>query len=324
MKIIFTTLGALLLLLSCSSSEKGNIVEQDAAAPETEAVAKTAEKDAVKEAEEKVYNFYFTPSVREDLLRTNAVKIATFLSEETGMKFLPVIPEGYNEVIKDFGNKKADIAMINSFGYIIASEKFQAHAKLRSVRQGKSTYKGQIIVHKGAGINSLKDIHNKKIAFTNKTSTSGYLLPNQMLSKEGVRPQQEIFAQKHHEVVELVYSGKADAGATFYSPPGENGELNDARAQLLTKYPDIAEKVLILTLTDPIPNDPIVFNDNFPEDKIHKVVLALRKFIISPEGKSIFFEMYGIEDFVKCTDNDYDLLKDAVAVGVKDFDAYLN
>jgi phosphonate transport system substrate-binding protein len=69
---------------------------------------------------------------------------------------------------------------------------------------------------------------------------------------------ESIFSMKHDSVITKVYLGEVDAGATFYSPPTE-GKMEDARRLVLTQYPDVESKVRILELSEPIPNDPIVF-----------------------------------------------------------------
>jgi phosphonate transport system substrate-binding protein len=51
-----------------------------------------------------------------------------------------------------------------------------------------------------------------------------------------------MFAMKHDEVVKLVYEGKVDAGAAFYSPPAADGTLRDARGRVKDKYPDVEKR----------------------------------------------------------------------------------
>ena len=91
-----------------------------------------------------------------------------------------------------------------------------------------------------------------------------------------------------------VYEGQADFATTFFSPPGNEGDwkigdppqpageitveqdgdsfkgyaggmrIRDARSSILGDYPDVLEKVCILAISDPIPNDTVSFSKDFP------------------------------------------------------------
>lgn len=115
--------------------------------------------------------------------------------------------------------------------------------------------------------------------------------------------------KKHDEVVRLVYEGKVDAGAAFYSPPSNDGVLRDARARLKEKFPDVESKVVIIAKTDAIPNDPIVFSKNFDPEVARKLYTALVKLASDATGKQTLLDLYGIEGFVKASDADYNSLR---------------
>ena len=96
-----------------------------------------------------------------------------------------------------------------------------------------------------------------------------------------------------------------DAGATFYSPESD-GEIQDARRLVKTQYPDIEKKVKIVELTDAIPNDPMVFRKDMPEEMKTKIAEAFMKFIKTPEGAEAFKNIYSYTDFKDAKDADYD------------------
>src|SRR5690606_1147 len=104
------------------------------------------------------------------------------------------IPQSYIAVVEAFGSKRADVAYMNTFGYILAHEKYGAEARLTSLRHGASTYQGQFIARADGAIKSLKDIEGRKVAFVDPASTSGFLLPKKVLHDRGIRPKEEVFA----------------------------------------------------------------------------------------------------------------------------------
>jgi phosphonate transport system substrate-binding protein len=213
-------------------------------------------------------------------------------------------------VVEAFGTKRADIATFNTFGYVLAHDKYGAEARLTVIRFGLDTYQSQFIVKADSPIKKLEDLNGKKIAFVEPASTSGYLLPMKTLKEKGIVPKETVFAGKHDNVVSMVYQGQVDAGATFYSPPEKNDkgveEIQDARRLVLTQYPDVEKKIVILSLSEPIRNDPIVFRKDMPEEMKSKIVDAFIEFLKTPEGKEAFKAIYGITEVKKATDADYD------------------
>ena len=255
---------------------------------------------------------YFTPSVDAETIATNSKGFIKFLEEETGYYFKTGIPTNYVAVVEALGSKRADIGVMNSFGYLKAQKKFGVEAKLRVIRYGQDYYQGQIIAHKDSGIKNLKDLDGKKFAFTDPSSTSGYMFPLKDMKAEGVKLSNQMFAAKHDNVVTMVYQGQVDAGATYYSAPSKEGKIRDARSRVKTQFPDVEEKVQIVHITEKIPNDPFVFRKDLPPAISDKFIAAVKKFLSTEEGKTAFREIYSVEGVVDTTDADYQALRDMI------------
>lgn len=247
---------------------------------------------------------FFVPSVDIKVIEDSSKKLKDYLEKETSYKFEISIPQSYIAVVEAFGTDRADVAALNTYGYYLAHTKYKAEARLTILRHGSNTYQSQFIVKAGSPIKSLADFKGKKVAFVDPASASGYLLPLKMLRDKGVEPGEIVFAMKHDNVVSMVYNGQVEAGATFHSPAHE-GQIEDARRLVKTQYPDVEEKVKILELSEPIPNDPIVFRANLPEDMKTKIANAFISFVKTPEGKAAFKAIYGVDDFKAVTDADY-------------------
>lgn len=267
------------------------------------------------------FKFYLVPAQDILTLQETAKKMQAYLEKELGFSVVVELPASYIAVVEAFGSKRADAAIINTFGYILANEKYGAVARLKLINRGREEYYGQIIAHVD-GPKSVKELNGKKFAFVDPTSTSGYLLPTRLFKQEGVKLKEHMFAGKHDSVVTAVYQKKVDGGATFYTPPDEDGTPKDARWIVRTQYPDVFEKVKILQLTGPIPNDPLTFRKDVPEEMKAKVVEAMKKYIKTAEGKEVLLGMYHITDFKDANDKDYDVvrgyIKD-VGVSAQDF-----
>lgn len=265
-------------------------------------------------SQKQVINFYLTPSLSAELLDKKGSYIKGFLEKETGLSIKLEIPASYDELVDQFQSKIPCFAMMSSQSYVLANQKYGAQVKLRTVRFGHSVYYGMIIAKASSGIKDIANLQGKSIAYTDELSTSGYLYPKKLLERNKIKTSKETFVGKHDEVVRLVYEGKVDAGAAFYSPPGSDGAIRDARSRLKEKYPDVESKILIITKTDPIPNDPIVFSKNFDQDIARKLYMALVKLAADAKGKQTLLDLYGSEGFVKASDADYNSLRAVMGV----------
>ena len=252
-----------------------------------------------------------TPSVDAQKITLSADELVNFLEQYTGYHFTYMVPASYIAVVEALGSGKADVAIMNTFSYLLAHEKYGARAVLKVVRRyGETTYKGQFITRVDSGIDSLQDIAGKRIAYVDPASTSGYLLPKAMLDSLGIKPAEEVFAMKHDNVVTMVYQGQVDVGATYYSPPDTaTGEYLDARARVKQQFPDVFEKIKIIGFTQDIPNDPVVVRKDLPEEMVRKIVEGLLAFQSTPEGRKALYEIYSVEGFASATDADYDVIR---------------
>ncbi len=272
----------------------------------------SCQNDAPLGTKDNPVKLYFTPSVDADTIASNSKIFIRFLEEETGLIFKTGIPTNYVAVVEAFGSKRADIGVMNSFGYLMANSKYGASAKLRVLRYGHDYYQGQILAHADSNIKEVKDLANKKMAFVDPSSTSGYMFPLKMLKEAGVQPGNTTFANKHDNVVIMIYQRQVDAGATYYSAPAADGSIRDARSRVKTQFPDVEDKIKIVAITDKIPNDPFVFRKDLPADITAKFINAVKKFIATKEGKELFTKIYSVEGVVDTNDSDYDSLREMI------------
>ena len=247
---------------------------------------------------------YFVPSVDAQVLETNAQKFKDYLEKNTPYTFEISIPQSFIAVVEAFGTKRADIAGLNTFGYALAHHRYGVEARLTVIRFGLPTYQSQFVVRADSKIKKLEDLNNKKIAFVDPASTSGYLIPLKTLQTKKIKPRETVFAMKHDSVISMVYQKQVDAGATYYSPVAD-GKIQDARRLVLTQYPDVEKVIKILELSEPVPNDPIVFRKDIPEEMKVKITQAFKDFMKTAEGKKAFDEIYGATDLVDATDTSY-------------------
>lgn len=244
------------------------------------------------------------PGQDTKVLEENGKELENYLKAKTGLPFEVSVPSSYIAVIEALGSKRADIAIMNTFGYLLAHEKYGAEAALTGIFKGRDVYWGQIIARKD-GPKTLKDINNKKIAFVDPSSGSGFVLPSKLLKDENVKPKEVVFAGRHDSVVTMVYQRQVDAGATYHTPV-ENAIPQDARKLVMTQFPDVFDQIVIIAKTGAIPNDPVVFRKEFPPALRQKVVEAFKQMVKEEKGAKILYNLYHMDDFKEANPKDYD------------------
>lgn len=262
-------------------------------------------------SEQNPIKFFFVPSVDVKLLEDTSKVLRSFLESNTPYKYKISIPPSFIAVVEAFGTNRVDVASINMYGYILAREKYGVEARLITIRFGERTYRAQFLARADSGIKKLADLQGKKIAFVDPSSVSGYLLPLKYLKDHGIKPKETMFAMRHDNVVSMIYQRQVDAGATFYTKPAEN-QIQDARRLVRSQYPDVEEKIKIIELTSEIPNDPIVFRKDLPEDMKKTIVDAMIKFAGTPEGQVAMKQLSSVTGLAPVTDSVYDDTRAAI------------
>ena len=292
----------------------------------------------------------FVPSVDSNVIVTGGQVMADALNEATGLNFEVSVPTSYAATIEEMCASPADtIAFIPAFGYVLANDLCGVDVAFKAVRRGWGVYWTMFVVQRDSDIQSIEDLNGKKWAYPDAGSTSGYLVPSVMLKEAGVTPGETLEAGGHPEAVRAVYNGEADFATAFYSPwaapegaeawkIGDDPEVPvdvnscalsddktqllcegyrvlDARANIREEFPDVAQKVRILSLSPDIPNDTMSFSPDFPADLRTKIEDALTAFAQTEAwGTSIGSEdFYGWSGIEPATDADYDFVRKLVA-----------
>lgn len=244
------------------------------------------------------------PGLDSVVLKSQGEIIQKCLEKETKLIFKLTIPTNFVAIVEAFGTKRVDLALMNTYGYILARQKYNATARLIGTYKNKSEYWGQIITRID-GPKSIQELNGKTFAFVDPASTSGYILPSKLLDDEKIKLKSSIFAGKHDFVVSMVYQGRVDAGATYHTLP-DNGEPQDARLLVKTQYPDVLEKIKILKILGPIPSDPIVLGDHVNKKVQDKIVIGLMNCTKKQDVKDAFMKTYHLDNVVEVNDGRWD------------------
>ena len=244
----------------------------------------------------------FVPSGEMERVAAGAESVADLIYKETGLVIETSVATEYAGVIEAMcaDPPKAHMASLATFSYVLAADKGCAEAELVSVRYGSPTYNGQLIVRADSGIKEITDLEGKTFCRPDPLSTSGWIIPMLTLRAAGIDTDTDLAevvdAGSHDGVASAVYNGDCDVGATYV----------DARTRIEADYPDVMEQVIVIALTEDIPNDGVQYVSSFPRELRDKINAALLKIAETDEGKEALDTAYQWAALMQMDDTFYD------------------
>ncbi len=201
-----------------------------------------------------------------------------YLEKSLGRTIDVKLAKNYNEAVDWLVQEKVDIAYLGPLTYLEALDR---GAKIEPLvapidkNTGQPWYRSCIIVKSDSSIKTLTDLSGKRVAFVDKSSTSGYLMPMAAFKKLNINPEQDfsqlIYAGNHTKSLEALENGIVDAAATnipAYLKQQKKGKLTPQNSRILWE-------------STPLPQSPVVGLKKLPPELIKQLKQA---FINTPDG----------------------------------------
>ncbi|MCF8106250.1 MAG: phosphate/phosphite/phosphonate ABC transporter substrate-binding protein [Desulfohalobiaceae bacterium] len=243
--------------------------------------------------------------------------LLNYLEEVTGKEVEIYLTTSYAAQIEAMLGGFADIANFGPFAYVLATEKapnieafatYSVNAMPEHFIPGGPSYKGILVTKKGSGFDSIDELEGKVCAFPDPGSTSGWLVPNVLFTKEEIGGEslksyfgETVFTGSHDASLLAVLEGRVDAAFTWDSAPyrlWKRGEMGKP-----------AEELELLWSSPMIPLDPYSYRTELCPELQKKIEKAFLTWHEQPQSKD-FFEAIGGTKFVKMTDSDYDVIRE--------------
>ena len=226
--------------------------------------------------------------------------LAKYISSKIGMKIeLKVLPR-YGNIINNFVSEKMDGAFFGSFTYALAHSKLGLEVIARPEdTKGISTYHGLLFARKDSGIRSIKDMAGKRLAFVDKATTAGYLLPLAYFKKYGIDNyrnylKETYFAGTHEDVINDVLDRKTDIGAA----------KNTVFYRLAEQDKRILNDLIIFERSPEVPENGLAMRKDIDisvRTKMKEILLDMHN---DPDGKKVLKD-FGASRFVPTSNDDY-------------------
>lgn len=257
------------------------------------------------------------PGGNPQVIEKESFILAEKLQNKMGQPVQVYISKNYSGMIEALKNKKVDLAILSALTYVAAEKEVEVKVLLKKTWSNGPFYYSSIIVRADSKIKNIKDLKNKKIAFVDEKSTSGYLYPQVYLRKKSIADKDFdslVFSGNHAASIDMLETGKVDAVAVFSDD--EKGKYG-----AWTRFGKSKKlKVRVLWTSEPIPNDPIVVRQDFYDQNpklTHELMYNLIE--IQSESSDSLTEVLGTSELMPATSRQYDPVREMV----KSFQAVL-
>ncbi len=119
----------------------------------------------------------FLPAQQADSILPDAERLGAFLAERLGRPVDVVVPTTYEPLIEGLRFGHVDIAFLDGGPAWIAHSRTGAEVILAEQQDGNTFYWAEAFTRAGSPITSIRDVPGKRLAFTSRTGSSGFLMP---------------------------------------------------------------------------------------------------------------------------------------------------
>ena len=242
------------------------------------------------------FRFGLPPSLGSVVARERGDRLTAILERALGRKVEVGVAASYEALAKDLLAGRADAVWAPPF-VCARVEAMGVRVLARGVRRGRSSYRSALVARADAGL-TLDTLHGKRVAWVDRDSVGGYLLPAAYLKARGFEPA-KAFASQHftgsyRAALEAVLAGTADVAGVF-CPPESTG----------LRYADGVEVVLpgqgaafsLIAYTEEAPNDGVPVGMGVAPELVAQLERALLGLHESDEGRRLLEELFTAERF---------------------------
>jgi phosphonate transport system substrate-binding protein len=206
------------------------------------------------------------PDKDPDAMLEDRKAIESYLSESTGKAVEAIVPISSAVIYEGLKNGSVDIAYLSSTAAAKLVETGDIDILLAELIDGQPSYQSYWIGLKDAPYSSIADLKGQPIAFSSRTSTSGFLIPTWDLYKQGLidleggpagffGADNVFYGVGYVSAAERVLDGSAEAAAVSYYVLDKDKHLSaEQRAQLK-----------VIDTQGPVPSHVIVIRNSVSE-----------------------------------------------------------
>jgi phosphonate transport system substrate-binding protein len=260
----------------------------------------------------------FIPGENPDTMRENMLEFAKLLQGKIGIPVNVYVSKDYSGLIEAMKEKKIDFGFFSAMTFVFAEKNAGAKVLLKKV-WASPFYHSLLMVRADSHINSVQQLKQKKMAFVDEKSASGYLYPRVFFKKENIDPahffSETIFTGNHKTSVEMLLAKKVDAIAIYSNDKSGHESAWTQFAGAADRPGPARVRTKILWVSDMIPTDPFCVRKDFYEKypKIsHDLMFDMIELQEDATSGAKFRKLLGVTSLVLATSQQYEPVRNLV------------
>jgi len=242
------------------------------------------------------FRFGLPPSLGSTAAQERAEQLASFIEQALGKKAEVSVAASYEALAKDLLAGRADAVWAPPF-VCARVEALGVRVLARGVRRGRSSYRSALVARAGSGL-TLEKLQGARIAWVDRDSVAGYLLPVAFLKTRGLEPGKlfasQQFTGSYRAALEAVEAGVADVAGVFCPPASTDMTYANGVEVVL---PGRSAAFELIAYTEEAPNDGVPVGMTVAPELVgtlERMLLALHE---SEEGLRLLTDIFQAERF---------------------------
>lgn len=207
-----------------------------------------------------------------------------------------LVAASYEQLARDLLAGKVDAAWAPPF-VCARIEAMGVRVLVRGVRNGASTYRSALLCRKDSNV-TLDTLQGTSVAWSDRDSVGGYLLPAALLREKGLDPAKAFFRQdfvgSYRAALEALIAGRVDV-ACIYAPSAKAG-LGDATG-VAEVWPEKQGEVRVVAFTEEAPNDGVAVSMSTAPQVVTDLEKVLLGLSATPQGQAVLKDCFHAERF---------------------------
>ena len=247
-----------------------------------------------------------TPYLAEDELRQSYEPLRAWLEASTGVPVTLSVAPTYDALADQLVAGTVDLVEFSPYAWVRALEGERALTPVvAKIADGSILSSGYIVVREETALVRLEQLRARKVAFVDRASASGWLMPYDLFLLKGLKPRGDlggvVFLGNHEAVLQAVHDGTVDAGAVY----------SGALGVFMRRHGIPAHRFRVIGKTARMPRDVLAVSANAPEglaEALRARLLPLN--VLSAEGRRAL-SATGANGYIPVEDGAYEVLRAA-------------
>jgi phosphonate transport system substrate-binding protein len=210
---------AVALAAGCQSGPLQGRIALDDNAPSAHRATVRAAPERSALPEDGVLELAYAPMATE-LDDAAWAPLVEHLSGRLGVRIQPVPYPSYAELSQAMREQQVELALLAPLTYVMAKKENPALEPLvQTLSEGKTSYSAYLFVERASPYRGVEDLRGARVAFVDRRSTSGFLMPYAQLLEAGISPERDlaemVYTGSHVDSLFAVAHGQADAAASY-------------------------------------------------------------------------------------------------------------